>query len=410
MDSEKTSPIKFTSYQLFVVVLLALLQFTIVLDFVIISPLGDVLIKQLNITTAQFGLIVSSYAFSAGLSGILTAGFADKFDRKKLLLFFYTGFVLGTLICGIAPNYVILLLGRIVAGLFGGVIGSISLAIVTDLYQVQLRGRVMGYIQMSFAVSQVLGIPFGILLANHLGWHSTFLMIVILSVCILLAILLKLNPVNEHLNIKQEHNALRHLWNTVSNKNYRMSFVATSTIAIGGFMLMPFSSTFMVNNVHISYQELPLVFMLTGVSSLIMMPVMGKLSDKFDKFKMFALASLIAIIMVLVYTNLSVVPLWVLLTVNIFLFVGIMGRSIPATALNTGVPKMQDRGAFMSITASMQQMAGGIAAVIAGNIVYQQTKTSPLQHFDILGYIVSLVILLCIFLLYRVDKMLKQRS
>lgn len=408
-EKEKTKG-KFSKYQLFVVILLAVLQFTVILDFVIISPLGDVLIKDLDISTAQFGNIVSAYAFSAGTAGLLTAAFADKFDRKKLLFLFYTGFMLGTLMCGLANSYETLLVGRIIAGLFGGVISSISLAIVTDLFETNLRGRVMGYIQMAFAVSQVIGIPFGIFIANHWGWGSTFIMIVALSLLVISAIALKLKPINKHLLVKNYENPFRHLLNTVTNKRYQVGFMATSLIAIGGFMLMPFGSAFMVNNIHISHEELPLVFMATGISSLIIMPIVGKLSDKFDRFKIFTVSSVVAIIMVIVYTNLSITPLWILIVINMILFVGIMGRSIPATALNTSIPELSDRGSYMSITSSLQQMAGGISAIIAGIIVHQETKTSPLEHFDTLGYIVSVVILLCIFLIYRVDKMLKTKT
>src|SRR5690242_2096192 len=104
----------FTGYQTFVVAVLAFLQFTIILDFMIISPLGAIVMPELHISTRQFGLAVSVYAFSAGASGILSAGFADRFDRKRLLLFFYGGFILGTLLCGLAPNYHWLLLARVV--------------------------------------------------------------------------------------------------------------------------------------------------------------------------------------------------------------------------------------------------------------------------------------------------------
>jgi len=145
----------FSPYQRFVVALLALLQFTVVLDFMVLSPLSDVLMKSMDISTKQFGWVVSAYAFSAGISGILAAGFADKFDRKKLLLFFYIGFIGGTAFCAMSNNYVMLLSARIVTGLFGGVIGAISMAIIADLFAVQQRGRVMGIVQMGFAVSQV---------------------------------------------------------------------------------------------------------------------------------------------------------------------------------------------------------------------------------------------------------------
>ncbi len=174
---EKLGERVFTSYQVFVIVVLSLLQFTVILDFMVLSPLGAILMEKLNVTTAQFGLVVSAYAFSAGASGLLTAGFADKFDRKKILLFFYTGFILGTVLCAMAPSYQLLLGARIITGIFGGVIGSVSFAIITDLFEVEKRGRVMGFVQMSFAASQVMGLPIGLYLANHFGWHAPFWMI-----------------------------------------------------------------------------------------------------------------------------------------------------------------------------------------------------------------------------------------
>lgn len=389
-------------------VILALLQFTIILDFMIISPLGDILIKDLGISTSQFGIVVSSYAFSAGGAGILAAGFADKFDRKKLLMFFYTGFILGTLICGLSNNYTLLLVARTVTGLFGGVIGSISLAIITDVFEVQQRGRVMGVVQMAFAVSQIAGIPIGIYLANSFGWHSTFLMIVLLAIFILVAVFTRMKPIDAHLQIQREHNAFKHLLNTIKNPRYQTGFLAIMFLAIGGYMLMPFTSAFLINNVGITKNELPLVFMFTGVSSMIVMPLIGRLSDRIDKFKIFLVGSILAIIMVNVYTHLPHVPLWEVIVVNVVLFAGIMSRAIPVSSLNTSVPAAQDRGAFMSINSSLQQIAGGIGAVIAGFVVHQETKQSPIENFDLLGYVVSAIILLCIWFVYRVSEMVKE--
>src|SRR4051794_12106079 len=117
-----TVKVPFTSYQKFAIFILAITQFSVILDFMVMSPLGDMLMKSLKLKPPQFGFAVSAYAFSAGISGLLTAGFADKFDRKKLLLFFYTGFILGTLCCGLANSYFLLITARIITGIFGGVI------------------------------------------------------------------------------------------------------------------------------------------------------------------------------------------------------------------------------------------------------------------------------------------------
>src|SRR5689334_7502761 len=172
----------FSRYQSGLVALLAFVQFTIILDFIIMSPLGAILMPALDITAGQFGVAVSAYAFSAGISGVLAAGFADRFDRKRLLLFFYAGFTAGTTLCALAQNYHLLLLGRIVTGLFGGVIRSVVLAIITDLFALHLRGRVMGFVQTGFAASQVLGVPAGLFLADHWSWHVCFFAIIGLSI------------------------------------------------------------------------------------------------------------------------------------------------------------------------------------------------------------------------------------
>ena len=174
MAKQKADIPPFTGYQKLVIFILAITQFTVILDFMVMSPLGDMLMKSMDLVPSQFGMAVSAYAFSAGISGLLTAGFADRFDRKKLLLFFYTGFIVGTICCGFANSFPLLLAARIVTGLFGGVIGSVSMAIITDIFTLQERGRVMGFIQMGFGASQVLGLPIGLYLANWLGWNARF--------------------------------------------------------------------------------------------------------------------------------------------------------------------------------------------------------------------------------------------
>ncbi len=407
MNTQPAAKIKFGSYHVLVIVLLALTQFTVVLDFMIMSPLGDMLMKSMSLSTKQFGFAVSGYAFSAGISGLLTAGFADRFDRKKLLLFFYVGFIAGTLFCGLSHTYIMLLAARIVTGLFGGVIGSISMAIVADLFPLEQRGRVMGFMQMGFGASQVLGIPISLYIANAWGWQAPFLMIVGLASVIWIIVFSKMQPVVQHLLIANEKKAITHLWHTIRQRNYRIGFLATAMLSLGGFMMMPWGSAFAINNLHVTNKELPILFMAAGISSLIVMPLIGKLSDKIDKFKIFAIASAWMMIMVLIYTNLTPVPFAIVITMNICFMVGIMSRMVPAMALTSALPKMQDRGAFMSISASLQQIAGGIAAAVGGLIIVQKEKTSPLEHYNTLGYVIVGLSAICIYMVYRVSKMIK---
>jgi predicted MFS family arabinose efflux permease len=399
----------FTRYQKFVIAILAILQFTIVLDFMVLSPLGAILLPELNITPSRFGLVVSAYAFSAGASGLMAAGFADKFDRKKMLLFFYAGFIAGTVLCAIAPNYHFLLIARIITGLFGGVIGSVSFAIITDLFPIETRGRVMGFVQMAFAASQVLGIPVGLLLANYFGWHSPFWMIAGFAVVVGCTIWIHMQPVKEHLLLKHNRSAFQHLWKTVSNADYVKGFTATVLLATGGFMLMPFGSAFMTNNMKISLEHLPLLYGITGVFSILSGPLIGRLSDKVGKYKIFVLGSVLGICMVLIYTNLGATPLWIAIALNVILFVGISSRMISASALLTAVPDPQDRGAFMSINAAVQQISGGIASAIAGMIVVQNSS-GALVHYNTLGYVVVLSMMVAILLMYFLNKHIQKKQ
>ncbi|HEV8273402.1 MAG TPA: MFS transporter, partial [Chitinophagaceae bacterium] len=284
------------------------------------------------------------------------------------------------------------------------------MAILADIFPLAQRGRAMGFMQMGFGASQVLGIPISLYIANHWGWQAPFIMIVGLAAIIWLTTLLKLYPVIKHLELKTEKTAIKHLWHTLRLRDYRTGFLLTALLSLGGFMMMPWGSAFAVNNLHVSYQQLPLLFMASGIAALIIMPLVGKLSDKIDKVKLFTVAALWMMVVIVIYTNLSPVPFAIIMIMNILMMIGIMSRIVPAMALVTSLPKMQDRGAFMSINSSLQQIAGGIAAGVGGMIVVQQTKTSPLQHYNTLGYVIVVIIILNIIQLYRVSNLIKSRK
>lgn len=399
----------FSRYQSFLIALLAFAQFTIILDFIIMSPLGAILMPSLNISAAQFGVAVSAYAFSAGISAILSAGFADRFDRKRLLLFFYVGFTLGTLLCALAPNYHLLLLGRIVTGLFGGVIGSVVLAIITDLFPLQLRGRVMGFVQTAFAASQVLGIPTGLFLANHWNWHVSFGAIVGLSIVAMAAIVFVMRPVNAHLRLKQDRSPFRHLIATVGQPRYTLAFAVTTLLSTGGFMLMPFGSAFTVHNLGIDILHLPTIYLVSGIFTIFIGPLVGRASDAFGKYPTFVFGSAVSIVMVLIYTNLGQVSLTTAIIVNVLLFVGIFSRMIPSQALMSAIPDPSQRGSFSAVSASLQQLSGGLGSVFAGAIIAQDPD-GLLLHFDRLGYVVVAASILSLIAMYFVQKSVAKQT
>lgn len=393
----------FSGYQRFVVAVLAFLQFTIILDFMMLAPLGPVVMPALHITPTQFGWVVSTYAFSAGVSGLLTAGFADRFDRKKLLLFFYSGFVVGTLLCGLANSFPMLLLARMVTGLFAGVVGSVCFAIVTDLFPLSMRGRVMGTLQSSFAASTVLGIPLALYMSNKWAWNAPFFLVVAVSTIVGGFIQGNLRPVNEHLQHHPDRSPLHHLIQTLTNPRYGLGFVTTGLLSVGGFMLMPFNSVFTVNNLGLPIEQLPLLYVVTGVFSIVSGPAIGWASDAVGKLKVFAFGCVMTIAMVLVYTHLRTTPFWELCVLMILLQTGIFSRMISSSTLLSALPSQMDRGAYMSVSSSLQQIAGGVASVIAGLIVTQHPDGS-LAHFDVIGYLLCCSTLLCWALMYVINR------
>jgi predicted MFS family arabinose efflux permease len=399
----------FTRYQSLLVALLALVQFTVILDFTIMSPLGAIIMPALDITAGQFGVAVSAYAFSAGISGILSAGFADRFDRKRLLLFFYVGFTLGTALCALAPNYHVLLLGRIVTGLFGGVMGSVVLAITTDLLSFPPLGRVMGFVQTAFAASQVLGIPAGLFLSNHWSWHVSFGAIIVLSIAAMVAVVLLMKPVNAHLLLKQESTAFRHLIATITQTRYTMAFLVTTLLATGGYMLMPFGSAYTVHNLGIDIPHLPTIYLVSGLFSIVTGPLVGRASDAFGKFPTFAFGSAMSMVMVLIYTHLGQVSLTTAIAVNVLMFVGIFSRMIPSQALISAIPDPSQRGSFSAVSASLQQLSGGLGSVLAAAIIAENADGS-LRHFDWLGYIVVATATVSLVGMYFVQKSVAHRA
>jgi predicted MFS family arabinose efflux permease len=409
IDDEQERQRGFSRYQSFLVALLTFVQFTVILDFIVMSPLGAILMPALDITAAQFGIAVSAYAFSAGISGVLAAGFADRFDRKRILLFFYVGFTVGTTLCALAPSYHLLLLGRIVTGLFGGVVGSVVLAIITDLFPLHLRGRVMGFLQTGFAASQVLGIPVGLFLANHWNWHVAFGAIVGLAIVVIAAVLVLMRPVDGHLRLKQDKNAFAHLVATVSEPSYTLAFGVTTLLATGGYMLMPFGSAYTVHNLGIDIAHLPTIYLVSGLFSIVIGPLVGRSSGAFGNFPTFMFGTVMSIVMVLIYTHLGQVGLTLVILVNVLMFVGIFSRMIPSQVLISAIPAPQQRGSFSAIGASLQQLSGGLGSVFATAIIAENADGS-LRHFDRLGYVVVGTSIVALLAMYFVQKQVAAKA
>lgn len=380
-----------------IIFLLACINFTHIMDFMIMMPLGPQLMRTFQINPQEFGLMVSAYTFSAGISGFLAAFFVDKFDRKQVLLFGCIGFVVGTFACGFASTYSFLMVSRIVAGAFGGLIGAQVFAIIGDLVPYERRGSAMGNMSAAFSVASVVGIPFSLYIATEFSWHAPFIFIASLG-AILMPFAFQIFPkMTSHIQKVAVSQPFAVIENIAKDRNQQIGLLFGTILMVGHFSIIPFISPYMVANVGFSEKELTYIYFVGGVLTFFSAPFVGRLSDKYGKHRIFTLMGILALIPIFLITNMPRVPIPYALVATALFFVFASSRFIPANAMITSLVLPQQRGGFMSISSSVQQLASGFASFAAG-LVITKSATGELQNYQYVGYASILVSILCIFI------------
>ena len=381
---------------------LAAVNFTHIMDFMIMMPLGPQLMDLLKIDPQQFSLAVSAYAITAGISSFISAFFVDRFDRKKVLIFAYIGFLLGTFSCAFAPNYELLVAARVLAGLFGGMIGAQVMAIVADTFEYQRRGTAMGVLMTAFSAASVAGVPVGLWLASKYSWHVPFLAIGFLGMAVLILVALAVPPMNQHILEKRPSQKPFHVLTDIFQTPNQMRALSLSIVLMmGHFVIIPFIAPSLVGNVGYHQDDLFLIYFVGGLLTIFSAPLVGRLADKKGKYPVFVVFALLSLIPVWLITNLWTMPLWSVLTISGLFFIVVNGRMIPTQALISSVVQPQQRGGFMSINSSMQQLSTGLAAMIGGSIV-SKSADGRIEHYDWVGYFSIALILISVWLASRV--------
>ncbi len=375
-----------------------MVQFTHIMDFMIVMPMGPQLMRLFEISPRQFGFLVSAYTFTAGASGILGAFFIDRFDRKSALLTAYVGFTIGTLACAIAPNYMFLLLARALAGLFGGVLGALIFSVVGDAITFEKRGRAMGIVMASFSMASVLGVPTGIYLATRISWHAPFVLVGIAATVNLLMLWRFMGPMRAHLlSPETRPNPWHVIGGIATNRNQMNALIFMVFMMLSQFLLIPFFSPSMVANVGFLETDLPYIYFWGGLLTIFTSPLVGRAADRYGKARIFTIAACLLLIPVLIITHLGPTPMWVALLATTMFFICGNARFIPAMAMITSTVKPATRGSFMAINSSVQSLSSGTASLIGGLIV----ETGPggqLLHYNHLGYLSAGLSLLAIYL------------
>ncbi|MCU0326975.1 MAG: MFS transporter [Spirosomaceae bacterium] len=376
---------------------LASVNFTHIMDFMIMMPMGPQLMDIFDISPRQFGFVVSSYSLSAGISGFLAAFFVDRFDRKKVLLFAYIGFTIGTFACAFAPTYFLLCAARVLAGLFGGMIGSQVLSIVADTFSYERRASAMGSVMMAFSLASVIGVPAGLYLANHFSWHAPFLVVGGLGVLVIFMIIRFVPILDGHLKGNAESkNPIHVITDIAKNSNQMRALGLSVIIMLGHFSIIPFISPSLVGNAGFSQENIYLIYLVGGAVTIVTAPIVGKIADKKGKYPVFVVFALLSLIPIWLITNLFVVPLYVILVISAIFFIFSNGRLIPTQAMVSSVVTPQQRGGFMAINSSVQLLAQAIATNIGGLIIHK-TASGYIENYHFVGYFAIFMIAISIF-------------
>lgn len=364
-------------------------------------PLGDIFIDMFKITASQYSLLVSGYALGAVVSGLIAIFFLDVFDRKKALMLAYAGFGIGTFICAFANSYPMLLSLRILTGLFGGVLGSIVLSIVSDLYKFEERGTAMGILTGAFAAASALGIPFGLYLAAKGSWQIPFLCIGIAGIFVSLLIFFTFPNMSAHLSSVNKDRSMKSvLGDILGDKNQVDALMAGFVLILGHFLIIPFISPYLIKNVGLTQMEISYQFFFGGIAAVFTSPIVGRFVDKYGFLRIFVIMLLFSFIPTIMITQMQVASVTYAVSITTLFFIGGVGRMVPANTIITASAPTANRGSFMSFKSMLQQLAIALASFISGAIVYIGEE-DLFVNYEYVGYLSILICVIAIFFLKR---------
>jgi predicted MFS family arabinose efflux permease len=344
-------------------------QFTHLMDFMVLMPLGPQFMRIWEISAAEFAILVSAYTLSAAVASVLCGFYVDRFDRKRALLLLYGGFALSTLLCAAAPDFGWLLAARSVSGAFGGIAGAAVYAIIGDIIPDARRGTAMGIVMTAFPISAVAGVPLGLTLANVFDWRAPFMFLAVISAIVLVSAAVLLPRMDSHVTESRSRHPVRQAMAVLSNRNHLRALTLTAVMIFGGFSVIPFIAPYMVGNVGLVETDLPWLYFFGGAATVFTSRLWGRLSDRHGKYRMFVIISSISVIPLVLTTNLPVAPVWAAVGVMVLFMVFVSGRFVPAMAIVTGASVPALRGAFMSFNSATQQLGSSAASLSSGFII-----------------------------------------
>lgn len=393
-------PYPMTRNQLGFLALLAALQFSHILDYMIMMPLATQLQAAFGINAQQFTLLVSSYSIAAFVSNVAMSFFIDQFGRKQAMLMLFSGFLLGTLGCALSPSYPVMLLARVLTGLFGGLLTALVFASVGDAIPAEKRATAMGIVMAGFSAAAVLGVPMGIYMAEAWNWHFPFFFIVFFGLFVLLGIWFLMPPLRDHLARAQTDRSGAFV-GLLHDRNQRRALSLSLALIIGQFSVIPLIALYMEKNMHFTRQDLMLMYLFGGLCALVVSPSVGRLADRYGRAKLFTIFCLLSVVPFFLVTHMQPMALPLVLLISSSFFIVISGRSVPANTMVVSTVAPHHRGGFMNLNASVIQLGAGLGALLSGQIV-NELPSGELVHFQWVGYFAIALSLLAAWLGNRI--------
>jgi DHA1 family inner membrane transport protein len=381
-------------------------KFTHIIDFMVLMPLGPLLMRSFDISAQQFGYLVASYTISAGIAVLISAFFIDRLPRRLSLLVVYTGFILGTLACGLSNSYELLMAARMLTGVFGGMLNALILSSVGDTFPLEKRAGAMGLVMGAFSAAAAFGVPFGIYMASVGDWNWPFLMLVIVTLPIWFGLYAFVPNIKKQ-EYKTDSNALKTgpfevIFRVLRSKNQLSALGMSLSLVLGQFMLIPYISPYMVGNIGFSQMDLVYIYLCGGLATLVTGPIIGRIADKFGHKKIFLVFAGISIVPLLLVTHLPEVAIPTALVVTTLFFIFISGRIIPSLTMVVSSAETRYRAGFVSINTAMQQFAAGMAAIISGSIITEIATANPevkaISGYPYVGYMAVLLTIIAAYL------------
>ncbi len=380
--------------------LLGAIQFTHILDFMIIMPLGPTLMREFNLTTTEFGILISAYSIAAAIAGLISGIYADLFDRKKYMLTVYLGFIIGTYCCGIATSFSYLLIARVLAGAFGGVVAGSVYSIASEISSDLNRGKAMGVIASSFSIASVCGVPIGLFIATKFNWNAPFIFLAVFSMFIFI-ISLKIFPrFTDHISFEKE-NIFKKYFSVFNNSLNMKCFIFGMSIIFASFAVIPYIATYTVKNVGITEKDLSYVYLVGGFFTIFSARYLGRLVDNIGPYKVYTVLALLSIVPIIALTNLPPMGITQVLCVTVPFMMIVSGRQIPALTLITQVIKPQQRGSFLAINTALRHVSTGTASLIGGYIISTNVD-GKIVNYNYAGYFCILIMFISLFLIAQI--------